>query len=264
MDLEVDRHSAIPFYFQVKEAIRARIARGDLRPGDLLPSEVRLSERLGLSRLTVHRAYRELAAEGLLDRQRAKGTFVALARRQAFLVEGPLFSLTEDLARDRLEFSNCILVQEVVEAGDEALTELNLAPGGKVVHLLSLRTVKRLPFAVEDMVYPHDRFPEMAGLDLNNRSTYAALERLYDAHPQEALDRIGAGAATAQEARLLGIPVGRPVLRVRRTSRDRSGRPVEFSVVTFHADRYQIVARAHRDAMARSEDTRPVPEPATS
>ncbi|MBM4431423.1 MAG: GntR family transcriptional regulator, partial [Chloroflexi bacterium] len=99
MNLQVEKNSAVPLYFQVKEAVRAMVARGELRPGDMLPSEVCLSEELGISRLTVHRALRELVAEGLLVRQRAKGTFVALPRWQPYQVEGPLLSLSEDLTQ---------------------------------------------------------------------------------------------------------------------------------------------------------------------
>jgi GntR family transcriptional regulator len=72
------------------------------------------------------------------------------------------------------------------------------------------------------------------------------LEELYDAHPQEALDLITAGSATSQEAGLLGINKGAPVMRVKRISIDRLGLLVEYSKVVFHADRYQFVARMQR------------------
>jgi GntR family transcriptional regulator len=83
-------------------------------------------------------------------------------------------------------------------------------------------------------------------MDLNNRSVYVTLEKLYDSHPQEALDLVSAGSATRDEARLLGINKGAPVMRVQRTSTDRQGLPVEFSKVVFHAERYQFVARVQR------------------
>jgi len=249
MNLQVEKNSAVPLYFQVKEAVRAMVARGELRPGDMLPSEVCLSEELGISRLTVHRALRELVAEGLLVRQRAKGTFVALPRWQPYQVEGPLLSLSEDLTQAGLEFSNRILVQEVVQPDEEVRQELGLLPGQQVVHLLSLRSVKQLALAVEEMFLPFERFPQMATLDLNDQSIYAALERLYNAHPHEATDRISAGTATTAEARLLEIDERQPVLRVRRMSYDRSGQPVEFSVVAFDAARQQFVVRARRMAV---------------
>jgi GntR family transcriptional regulator len=75
---------------------------------------------------------------------------------------------------------------------------------------------------------------------------YVTLEKLYKAHPQEALDLVTAGSATGQEASLLGINKGAPVMRLKRISTDRQGLTVEYSKVVFHADRYQFVARLQR------------------
>jgi GntR family transcriptional regulator len=96
------------------------------------------------------------------------------------------------------------------------------------------------------MYFPAERFPTLGEMDLNNRSIYEVLEQNFDAHPQEAQDTVTAGPATRQEARLLGITTGAPVMRLRRTSTDRRGSPVEYSKVVFHAERYQFVARVQR------------------
>jgi len=92
----------------------------------MLPSEYSLSEQLSISR-GVHRAYRELVAEGLLIRKRAIGTFVAPLTKHSFTVTGPLFSVTEDLSIDALEPSKKILLQEVIPASEEVRTGLKLS-----------------------------------------------------------------------------------------------------------------------------------------
>ena len=246
MNITFDKHSAVPYYHQVKEAVKALIASGELKPGEMLPSELSLSGQLGISRLVVHRAFRELVTEGLLIRKRAVGTFVAPPIKRSYTVTGPLFSMTENLSADALEPSNTILLQEVIPAGEGIGTELKLAQAARVIHLRNLRLAKRLPFAVEDMYLPFDRFPALATLDLNNTSVYVTLEKLYNAHPQEALDLVTAGSATGQEAGLLGLNKGAPVMRLKRVSTDRQGLTVEYSKVVFHADRYQFVARLQR------------------
>jgi GntR family transcriptional regulator len=248
MNITIDKQSAIPYYHQVKEAVKALIANGEVKPGDMLSSELSLSDQLGISRLVVHRAYRELVTEGLLIRKRAIGTFVSPPIKRSYTVVGPLFSMSENLAKDGLEPSNKILLQEVLSAGQDVRIELKLPEGGKVIHLLNLRMAKGLPFAFEEMHFPFERFPALADLDLNNRSVYALLETMYDAHPQEAVDVITAASATHEEATLLGLNKGAPVMRVKRVSTDRRGLPVEFSKVVFHADRYQFVARMQRTA----------------
>jgi len=246
LNIIFNKQSAVPYYHQIKEALKALIIGGELKPGDMLPSEFSLSEQLGISRLVVHRAYRELVTEGLLIRKRAKGTFVAPPIKRSYMVTGPLFSMTENLSADALEPSNKILLQEVIPAVEEIRNELKLPEGAQVIHLSNLRLAKQLPFAIEEMYFPFDRFPALANLDLNNCSVYVTLEELYDAHPQEALDLITAGSATGQEAGLLGINKGAPVMRVKRISTDRLGLTVEYSKVVFHADRYQFVARMQR------------------
>jgi GntR family transcriptional regulator len=246
MNILVNKQSAVPYYHQVKEGVKALITCGELMPGDMLSSEFSLSEQLGISRLVVHRAYRELVTEGLLIRKRAKGTFIAPPINRSYTVVGPLFSMTENLTKDGLEPSNQVLLQEVIPASLEVRNELRLPEGSSVIHLRTLRMAKELPFATEEMYFPYERFPALASLNLRNLSIYATLERLYDAHPQEALDVIAASSATREEARLLGLNKGAPVMRLKRVSTDRQGLAIEFTKVVFHADRYQFVARLQR------------------
>ncbi len=246
MNITVNKQSAVPYYHQVKEAVRALIASGELKPGDMLSSEVSLSEQVGISRLVVHRAYRELVTEGLLIRKRAIGTFVSPPIKRSFTVTGPLFSMTENLSKDDLDPSNEILLQEVIPASQEVRNELRLPEGAKIIHLRNLRFAKELPFAIEEMYFPYERFPALADLNLNNRSVYETLDSIYDALPIEALDLITAGSATHDEAKLLGLNKGAPVMQMKRVSTDRQGLLIEYSKVVFHADRYQFVARMQR------------------
>jgi GntR family transcriptional regulator len=246
INISIDKHSKVPYYHQLKQAIATAIELGDLKPGNMLPSEFSLAEQLGISRLVVHRALREMVADGILERKRAVGTFVAMPAKREFLVEGSLFSLSEGLAKSELEFSNRILTQEIIQASGEVAQALKIAAGARVVHLVSLRCIRQLPFALEEMFFSYDRFPAMATQDLNNASTYAALEKLYGAYPHEAIDRVSADGATRSEASLLDVRINHPVLKLKRIAMNKAGEPVEYAIVTFHADRYQIVSRVKR------------------
>jgi GntR family transcriptional regulator len=247
LNISFNKQSAVPYYHQIKESLKALISNGELKPGEMLPSEAGLSEQLGISRLVVHRAYRELVMEGLLIRKRAIGTFIAPPIKRSYTVTGPLFSMTENLTADALDPSNKILLQEVITADEEIRNELKLEEGSQVIHLRNLRMAKMLPFAIEEIYLSGDRFPSLATMNLNNCSLYTTLDEIYDAHPQEALDLITAGSASRQEAELLGINKGSPVMRLKRISKDRTGFLIEFSRIVFHADRYQFVARMQRD-----------------
>jgi GntR family transcriptional regulator len=246
MNIIFDKGSAVPYYHQIKESLKALIASGELKPGDMLPSELSLSERLEISRLVVHRAYRELVTEGLLIRKRAKGTFVSPPIKRDYNVVAALSSMTENLLANGLEPTNKILAQELAVANETVRNKLQIPPGARVLHLRNLRLASQLPFAIEDTYLSYERFPALLEMDLNNRSLYAVLEKLYDAHPQEALDLLSVGAATRSEAELLSIHTGAPVMRVERQSTDKGGQPVEFTSSVFHAERYQFVARMQR------------------
>jgi len=246
MKITIEKVSAIPYYHQVKEAVRALIASGELKPGDMLPSEFSLSEQLGISRLVVHRAYRELVTEGLLTRKRAQGTFVSPPIKPSFMIVGPLFSMTEYLTKDGLKASNQVLLQEVIPASPEVAKELRLTRGARVIHIRHLRLANGTPFAIEETYFPYERFPKLAELNMKNRSTYEVLDTIYDALPQEALDQVTASSATRDEAGLLDLKKGAPVMRVKRLSTDRHGMLIEYSRLVFHGDRYQFVGRMQR------------------
>lgn len=76
MRFQIDPKSGVPFYRQVIEQVRYGIGRGDLRPGDQLPTVRQLAVDLSINPNTVLRAYRELEIEGVLETQQGSGTFV--------------------------------------------------------------------------------------------------------------------------------------------------------------------------------------------
>ena len=246
-DFSIDKQIPIPYYYQIEEWLRGLIASGQLEPGDMLPGEVQLSKRLGVSRLTVRRALEDLVSEDLLIRKRAKGTFVARSRRPVAIGER-LMGLTEEMAKDGLIVRSRVLNQELVPATDEVRRELQLAWRDPVILIRRLRSVDERPIVIETCYHPYQRFPELLTLDLTDRSTYEILDKKYDALPQEAQDSFIASVATADEASLLDIDEGAPVLRLKRTATDKNNQPIEFTQSVFCADRYRFVVRYRRSS----------------
>ncbi|HUT89975.1 MAG TPA: GntR family transcriptional regulator [Thermoguttaceae bacterium] len=80
MQISIDTKSGVPFYRQIIEQVKFAIARGDLGPGDRLPTVRQLAVDLSVNPNTVVRAYRELEIEGTLDTQQGSGTFVGNSR----------------------------------------------------------------------------------------------------------------------------------------------------------------------------------------
>jgi len=77
MDLYVTPGDELPLYRQIIRQISDAIAGTRLKPGDKLPSHRDLAAQLVIAPLTVKKAYDELEAEGLIETQRGRGTFVS-------------------------------------------------------------------------------------------------------------------------------------------------------------------------------------------
>ena len=75
-NIHLDRDSAIPLYYQLKEQIKTDILKGQYKPNDRLPTEEELCKQLSISRPVVRQAYDELIKEGLVIRRKGSGTFV--------------------------------------------------------------------------------------------------------------------------------------------------------------------------------------------
>lgn len=240
LDLSIDKNDPTPFYYQIEEGIRLLIAQGVLKPGDMLAPEITLSQQLGVSRITIRQALSDLTNAGLLVRQRAVGTFIAQPRRAVPFIRERLGSLTEEMAQQGLELQSQVLQQELITASGDIMYELEMKQPAKVVLIRRLRSINGIPLALETAHHPYDRFPDLLTLDLTDCSIYDILDKRYNARPSAAHDRFIADLATGETARLLEVNEGAPVMRLRRTARDKNNLPMEYSISIYRADQHQF------------------------
>ncbi|MEU2615792.1 GntR family transcriptional regulator [Micromonospora sp. NPDC007271] len=234
-EIAIDRSSPVPLYFQVAEQFAAAIQRGELAPGDRLDSELQLADRLGLSRPTIRQAIQHLVDKGLIVRRRGVGTQVVRGEvRRA--VE--LTSLHDDLARAGRQPSTSVLELATVECPAKVAAVLGVDPDSPVQHLRRLRFADGEPLAVMRNWLPLD--PVRLTLDaLQTRGLYAIL-RASGLRVRSAHQRIGARAATAAEAQMLGERRGAPLLTMTRTAYDDQGRHLEYGEHIYRASRYAL------------------------
>lgn len=232
LEVELDRSSPVPLYYQLAQAIEAAIRDGDLVPGDRFENELDLAKRLTLSRPTTRRAIQEIVDKGLLVRKRGVGTQVVqnpVHRR----VE--LTSLFDDLARAGQDPTTQLLDYRVGKADDEVASELSLVTGHEIVRIERLRCANGEPLAVMVNYLPVDLAP--AAEELERIGLYQAL-RARGVHIRLARQRIGARPATRNEAKLLAEKAGAPLLSMNRTAFDDSGKAVEYGDHCYRASRY--------------------------
>jgi GntR family transcriptional regulator, histidine utilization repressor len=137
-----------PLYRKVKRHILERIAARALVEGAQIPSENELTRELGVSRMTAHRALRELTADGVLRRVQGAGTFVAAAKPESALFA--VRNIAEEIAARGGRHSAEVLHLGATRATTEEAMALEIKPGARLFHSLLLHRENGLPVQIED------------------------------------------------------------------------------------------------------------------
>jgi len=225
----------LPLYQQLREHVLRMIRSGQLEPGGALPAERLLAELLGVSRLTVRKAFDSLVAEGVLVRRQGSGTFVARRFEQPLSF---LSGFSQDMRARGMEPGSRQVRRSLGQASPEEMLALSLSPGAQVARITRVRTADGLPMALESAVLPAEFVPDPEDV---GDSLYAYL-KARGLRPVRALQRLRAVAAPEEEARQLGLAPGDPVLYIQRVSFLPGGRPLEFTRSHYRGDRYDFVA----------------------
>jgi GntR family transcriptional regulator len=223
-------------YQEIERWLRRRVLRS--APGDSLPSEVELAARFGVSRMTARQAVQNLAAEGLVQRRRGAGTFVA--PRPIHRHEGSLMSFTEDMRRRGMKASSRLLEAGLRAASTADLDALRLPDGARVVAISRLRLADGAPMAIEHAALP----AEFAGVLADDLEAGSLHESMIARGRVPAISRswIRARIATTAESRLLEIRARSALLVERRIIYDTDGLPLEHTETMYNADNYAIDA----------------------
>jgi DNA-binding GntR family transcriptional regulator len=239
----VEWESADPLYVQVQRAITDEIARGTYRPGDRLPTERALCDRFSVSRVTLRRALRALAEDGILNPSQGRGWFVATGP----LSEPPnaLLSFTEMAAALGLVASARIVHAGVRPATIDEAEALRIAPGADLFHIQRVRLLDGVPIAVDESRVPLNVAPSLPDEDLTTGSLYATLAR-HGVEPIWAEFTVLAEQADPRCSRLLGLEAGEPLLVARQTTYDAHDRPIELGHMRYRGDRYRFRATLAR------------------
>lgn len=203
---------ARPRYQQVKDLVRERIASGELAAGDPLPPEEELAASLGLSRLTVHRALRELTADGVLVRFRRRGTFVApLAPQSSAITVEPI----ENQVALRGHRHGARLIEVGATRADAPLAErLEVRSGTRVFHSTLVHLEDGVPIQLEDRYVNPRVVPDYLDVDFTATTPAQYLQEHYPLREVEHV--IVAETADAPTAALLDVARGSPCLTILR------------------------------------------------
>jgi GntR family transcriptional regulator len=246
MPLRLDTTSPIPFYYQIREQLRQQITSGQLEPGDALPSEAQLCTETGVSRMTARQALTQLANEGLVIRQRGRGTFVAAPKTILPNMQVTGMSYTEIMGQAGMSAGARVLAQEVLPASAEVAAQLRLATGERIIRIVRTRLAAGVIMSLETSFYPYSFFPDLAEADLTDASIYRFLEQRYGIAPAYAVDTIEISVAGAYEAENFKVNEGAPIVLVTTLGCLANDTPVVFTQTIHRGDRFRASLRRER------------------
>src|SRR5215469_3114928 len=230
-------HDGTPAYQRIQRAIRDQIGAGELKPGDPVASDRELARIHSVSLMTARHALAGLEQEGVVERRRGAGTFVAPPR----IHFNKLMSYTEQMASRGLSAAS-----KVIEREEEISARLMLPAAGEVVKIERLRHTSDEPFALETCYLPAERFPGLVREPLGKGSLFLALERGYNVQLTYSDEEVDATAADARVAQLLQVPRGAPVMRIRQVIYGSNAKPVIYVIGFYRAERHSLFIRRFR------------------
>ena len=234
----LDPESSTPLYHQLYVLLRNRVLGNALVAGDVLPGEQELASLHGVSRVTAKRALDELAADGLVVRERGRGTRV-LPRGPDGSVTASVDGWLESVAAMGRATVARVLELDYREPSAEVARALELEPGARIQHAVRVRLLDGEPMSYLVTCVPESVGRGYSREQLEDVTLLALLER-GGVDVASALQSISATLAESDVAAALDTPVGGPLLEVRRVVRDADARPVEYLRALYRPDRYRL------------------------
>jgi GntR family transcriptional regulator len=234
----IDRESKLPLYHQLYDLLRSAILRGDWGPGAILPSESELLDRHQVSRATVRQALEALVQEGLIYRQRGRGSFVAHPVMEHATVR--IISFTEDMRQRGFDPGTEVLSAGLVPASAEIADRLLVDSGEKLARLERLRLADGEPLSIEISYLVSRLCPGILQHDYAARSLRKTLAESYNLRLVSARQSLRAIPASSVMAPLLAIKPNVPLLYIERVSFSQNESPVEYLQLYHRGDRYVL------------------------
>jgi GntR family transcriptional regulator len=238
IDLRVDKELPTPAYLQLRDKLRGAIDAGAWPTGQALPSERDLAVSLGLSRMTVRRAFEELVAGGMVDQRQGSGTYVRSRRLEQTIDR--VIGFTDEARLLGFRPGSRLLEVARVSADAVVAQALRCPLGAPVLRLARIRTADDVPLALQvahlrsSMVTLRPETLERFG------SLYRTLEAVFGVKPVRARQTITARLPTREERTVLAVGARLPVLALERTTYDEDDEPFEYVRSAYRGDRYAL------------------------
>jgi len=241
----INPYDALPKYHQLAAILREKIDNGEWEPRSAIPSERQLETLYDVSRTTIREAIDHLVRQGYLYREHGRGTYVSPQKLQKVMLE--LTSFSEDLMRRGIQPGQIIRSLEWVIPNPKILQKLELPPSTKVLRIERIRLGDGVPIGLQTSYLALREGQEITREELETQgSLYTILQEKLRIIPSEADETLEVTLATPDEAALLEIVEGAPLLLSERVLFAQDRHPVEFVKILYRGDRYRYIVRLVR------------------
>jgi GntR family transcriptional regulator len=230
----IDPSSPLPLYAQVEKLVRELIADPKYENGELLPDEVTLARKWGVSRNTMRTAMSTLVTEGVLERRSGVGTSVRKDRLSSGVAAWRSFN--DEMKRRGVVVQQLSTRCEEVPASPEVARALQIPVRTRVIYVERVRGWNHVP-SVNFESYLHPRV-KLTTKDDYARPLSALFAERAGVIPARSLDEFSAIAAVKDMAGKLNVRVGSPLLLRKRVVYDTHDKAIEFALVTYRSDRF--------------------------
>lgn len=254
---KIDRSSPVPFYFQLKKVLSEEISSGRWAPGERIPSEPHLCGHFDISRTTVRQALAELESEGLIRRDKGRGTFVAEPGSSSWLLQSS-HGFFEEATRGGRQVTSRVLRAEVAPLPVWATDALGLPESSSGVSLERVRWVDDRVVMYVETHLPERLADVVLSADLEEGSLYETLEARLNLTVDSGRRLVEATTAQDELSNVLEVVPGAPLLFVESISYDPDGLPFECYRAWHRADRTKIEVQVLTHELAARAGIGPV------
>jgi len=234
----VDPANPMPKYLQISAWLKDLILTGRYQKGEKLPSEIRLAEMCAVNRNTLRQALSQLTMEGLLTKEKGRGTFIASSPPVPLKHKlKQISSFRDDLIDIGIKEKTLLIKKSVIASSRRVADALVLGVDGKVIAVQRLRTGGGIPFIYEESYLPYHVFKDILDMDLTG-SMYHLITEHFNIELARCDQSIRAVNLTGQTAHYLHLPENAAGIFMESVTYNAANIPVEVLYSYYRGDKY--------------------------
>lgn len=227
----------MPMYQIIEKDLRIAILEGELKQGDLIPSETELSAKYKCTRMTVRQAINNLLVDGYIYRHKGRGTFVTFNKKE--MDQAPFFSFTNEMKGIDDPVTTTVLNFEESKADEIIAARLQLKVDDRIYYVERLRKSDNVPLAFERVYLPLNMYPNLSE-EIFEESFYTYVQEKLNWKIRNCVRAIEARGVPKNIAELLHQKEGEPSLYMSSVTYLDNGRAFVYTRCYFHGEHFRF------------------------